>query len=71
MARKLPPEKLLLMRFSSLILLSLRNIYFKTAINEACEAFNKVMTEFGYTQKLEIYDPKKHQTNPPQQHPFY
>ena len=71
MARKLPPEKLLLMRFSSLILLSLRNIYFKTAINEACEAFNKVMTEFGYTQKLEIYDPTKHQTNPPQQHPFY
>ena len=29
------------------------------------------MTEFGYTKKLEIHDPVKHQTNPPQQHPFY
>ena len=29
------------------------------------------MTEFGYTQNLEIYDPTKHQTNPPQQHPFH
>ena len=45
--------------------------YFKTVIDEACEAFNKIMAEFGYTQKLEIYYPAKHQTNPPQQHPFY
>ena len=29
------------------------------------------MTEFGYTQKLEIYDPTKHQTHPPQQQPLY
>ena len=41
--------------------------YFRTAIDEACEAFNKIMTEFGYTQKLELYDPTRHQTNPPQQ----
>ena len=39
--------------------------YFRTAIDEAYEAFNKIMTE------LEIFDPTKHQTNPPQQHPFY
>ena len=44
--------------------------YFDTAIDEACEVFNKVMTELGYTQKLEFYDPTKHQTNPPQQIPF-
>ena len=45
--------------------------YFRTAVDEACEAFNKIMTEFGYTQKLEIYDPTEHQTNHPQQHPFH
>ena len=44
---------------------------FRTAIDEACEAFNEIMYEFWYTQKLGIYDPTKHQTNPPQQHPFY
>ena len=70
MARKLPFVKLLLTRFSSLILLSPRNTI-TSAIDEVCEAFNKIMTEFGYTQKLKIHDPTKHQTNPPQQHPFY
>ena len=38
--------------------------YFRTAIEEACDAFNKIMVDFGDTQKLEIYDPTKHQTNP-------
>ena len=27
--------------------------YFRVAIYEACEAFNKVLLEFGYTQKIE------------------
>ena len=44
--------------------------YFRAAIDEACKAFNKMMQDFGYTQKLEIYDAYKHQTNPPQQHPL-
>ena len=45
--------------------------YFQTAKDEACEAFNKFMTEFGYTQKLEIYDLANHHMNPPLQPPFY
>ena len=40
-------------------------------MEEACEAFNKMMLDFGYTQKLEIYDPHTHQAHPPQQHPLY
>ena len=32
--------------------------YFRVAIDEACEAFNTVLIEFGYTQKIEVYDPK-------------
>ena len=32
--------------------------YFKMAIVEAFEAFNKTLVHFGYTQKLETYDPK-------------
>ena len=45
--------------------------YFRVAIDEACDAFNKVLFEFGYTQKIEVYDPKCHQTYAPQQHPLY
>ena len=45
--------------------------YFRVAIDEARAAFNAVTLDFGYTQKLEVYDPKCHQANPPQQHPFY
>ena len=45
--------------------------FFRTAIDEACDAFNKTMYEFRYTQKLEIFDPTNHQTNHPPQHPFY
>ena len=41
------------------------------AIDEACKVFNKMKQEFGYTQNLEIYDPHKHQANPPQQHPLF
>ena len=45
--------------------------YFRVAIDEACEAFNKMLLDFGYTQKLELYDPQTHQVNAPQSHPFY
>ena len=34
-----------------------KDSYFRTATDEACEAFNKIMTEFGYTRKLELTDP--------------
>ena len=39
--------------------------YFGVAIDEACEAFIKIMLDFEYTQKLEIYDPNTHQIHPP------
>ena len=45
--------------------------YFRVAIDEACVAFNKVLLEFGYTQKLEGCDPHCHQVYPPQQHHLY
>ena len=41
--------------------------HFRAAIDEACEAFTKMMQDFGCTQKLEIYDPHKHQANSLQQ----
>ena len=40
-------------------------------IAEACEAFNKTLLHFVYTQNIEVYDPKIHQVNPPHTHPFY
>ena len=45
--------------------------YFKTAIQEAILAFNKVLKDFGYTQTLEYYDPQVHQAHPPPQHPLF
>ena len=60
MDRKLRFVKLLLTQFLYLTLLSPRkSICFRTAIDEVCEAFNKIMTEVGYTQKFQIYDPTK------------
>ena len=44
---------------------------FHTALEEAQQAFNPVMLEFGYHQKLEQYNPDIHQTNPPPQHILY
>ena len=43
--------------------------YFRTALQGATDAFNNIFQDFGYTQKLEIYDPLQHQTHPPQQYP--
>ena len=42
--------------------------YFRTALQEATDAFNNILLDFVYTQKLEIYDPLQHQAHPPQQH---
>ena len=30
-----------------------------------------MLQDFGYTQKLEVYDPLMHQAQPPQQHPLF
>ena len=40
------------------------------AIKEACDAFNQALVYFGSNQKREKYDPKVHQVNLPQPHPF-
>ena len=45
--------------------------YFQAALHEATNAFNEMLHSFGYTQKLEHYDPHQHQAHPPQQHPLY
>ena len=34
--------------------------YFRTAIQEATDAFNNMLKDFGYTQQLELYDPIQH-----------
>ena len=44
--------------------------YFRTAVQEATDAFNKILQDFGYTQQLEVYDPLQHQVHPPPQHPL-
>ena len=45
--------------------------YFHAAVQEAITAFNKMPQDFGYTQKVELYDPMQHQAHPPPQHPLY
>ena len=42
--------------------------YFRVAVQEATDAFNKMLQDFGYTQKLEVYDPMQHQAHSPQNH---
>ena len=48
-----------------------RDHHFRTALQGATDAFNNMLKDFGYTQKLEIYDPLQHQAHPPQQHPLF
>ena len=43
--------------------------YFRAAIQEAIQAFNNMLQDFGYTQNLEVYDSLMHQVHPPQLHP--
>ena len=45
--------------------------YFRTALQEATDAFNNMLKEFGYTQQLELYDPIQHQTQTPSQNPLF
>ena len=45
--------------------------YFRTALQESTDAFNNMLKDFGYTQKLELYDPLQHQAHPPSQHPLF
>ena len=45
--------------------------YFRAAIQEAIAAFNIMLEDFGYTQKLEVYYPLMHQAHPPQQQPLF
>ena len=45
--------------------------YFRTALDEATDAFNNMLKDFGYTQKLELYDPLQHQAHPPSQNPLF
>ena len=72
MAQKSPSAKLLLTRFFVLnSSFTTKDNYFRVAKDETCEAFNKVLIEFGYTQKIEVYDPKCHQRHTPQQHSLY
>ena len=44
---------------------------FRAAIQEAIAAFSNRLQDFGYTQKLGVYDPLMHQVHPPQQHPLF
>ena len=44
--------------------------YFHHALSKAFDAFNATMLDFGYTQKLDLYNPTKHQVQPPQKYPF-
>ena len=45
--------------------------YFRTALQEATDAFNNMLKDFGYTQKLEQYDRLQHQTHPPSQNSLF
>ena len=45
--------------------------YVHHALAEVREAFNATMLDFGYTRKLEPYNPTQQQVTPPQKHPFY
>ena len=50
---------------------TLKDQHFHAALQEATDAFNEMLQSFGYTQKLELYDPHQYQVHPPQQHPLY
>ena len=45
--------------------------YFQVTIDEAIDAFNAVLLDFGYTQQLQKYDPTTHQVHPQPKHPFW
>ena len=45
--------------------------YFQAAIDEAIDAFNAVLRDFGYSQQLQRYNPDTHQVHPLVPHPFW
>ena len=45
--------------------------YFRAAIQEATDAFNNMLQDFGYTQQLELYDLIQHQPHPPMQNSLF
>ena len=48
-----------------------KDIYFQVALDDAIDAFNAVLLDFGYTQQLQRYNPEIHQVHPPSKHPFW
>ena len=50
---------------------TLKDQYFRTALQEATDAFNNMLKDFGYTQKLEFYDLIQPQTHPPSQNSLF
>ena len=49
------------------------NFCFLHDVQEAMDVFNSVLDDFGVSQKLELYDPEKHPTQPNSSHhsPIY
>ena len=45
--------------------------YFQTALDDAIDAFNATLLDFGYTQQLQRYDPETHQVHTTSKHPFW
>ena len=45
--------------------------YFQTALDDARDAFNATLLDFGYTQQLQRCDRETHQVHPPSKHPFW
>ena len=45
--------------------------YFQVAVDDAIDAFNATLLDFGYTRKLQQYDPDTHQVHPTPKHPFW
>ena len=45
--------------------------YFQVALDDAIDAFNAVLLDFGYTQQLQRYNPEIHQVHPPSKHTFW
>ena len=45
--------------------------YFQVALDDAIDAFNATLLNFGYTQQLQRYNHETHQVHPPPKHPFW
>ena len=45
--------------------------YFQVTLDDAIDAFDTVLLDFGYTQQLQRYNPEIHQVHPPSKHPFW